>query len=83
MAVAVSGGRALDEAGEDGMDDGVYIAVAFRVRARLEAGVADVGLADEAELLGKIVASLVGGVRDGDREDNVCETVLGGVGYVP
>lgn len=49
VAVAVNGGRAVDETGEDGMDDGFSI----RVWAGLETSVTDVRLANEIELLGK------------------------------
>jgi hypothetical protein len=69
-AVAVGGGSAIDEAGEGGMDH----RVAARVGARLETSVTNVGLAIKAELLGKIVASFVGGVCDGEWECNICET---------
>jgi hypothetical protein len=83
MAVVVGGGRAFDEAGEDGMDDGVCIAVAARVGARLETSVADVGLAIELELLSKEVAGFMGGVCDGERECYICEARFGDVGYAP
>lgn len=56
MAVAVNGGRTVDETGEDGIDDGFSI----RVWARLETSITDVGLANEIELLGKVVAGAVG-----------------------
>jgi len=78
-AVAVGGGSATDEAGEDGMDD----RPAARVGARLETSVTDVGLAIKIELLGKIVASFVGGVCDGEWECNICEARCGDVGYAP
>jgi hypothetical protein len=57
VAVSVIGGRALDETGEDGMDDGR----STRVWARLETSVTDVRLANKLELLGKVVAGAVGG----------------------
>lgn len=79
MAVCVSGGRALDETGEDGMDDGG----STRVWARLETSVTEVGLANEIELLGKEVARVVGRVCDGHGEGYVCEAVLGDSRYVP
>ena len=79
VTVAVIGGRALDEAVEDGMDNGF----AARVGARLETSVADVGLAIETKLLGKEVAGFVGGVCDGERECYICETEVGDVGYTP
>jgi hypothetical protein len=68
-AVVVGGGSATDEAGEGGMGDGV----STRVGARLETSVTDVLLAIEIELLGKIVASFVGGVCDGEWECNIRE----------
>ena len=79
MAVAVNGGRTVDETGEDGIDDGFSI----RVWARLETSITDVGLANEIELLGKVVTGAVGGVCDGDGEGYVYKAVLGDVGYTP
>ena len=79
MAVAVSGGRAVDETREDSMDDGV----STRIWARLETSVTDVGLANEIELLGKVVAAAVGSVCDGEGEGYVREAVCGDLIYVP
>jgi hypothetical protein len=79
-AVAVVGGRAIDEAGEDGMDGRVVISV---VGARLETSVTGVRLANEINLLSKIVAGLMGRVCDGERECDIFETRCGDVGYVP
>lgn len=79
MAVRVVMGSAIDEAGECGMDDGI----AIRVGARLETSVTDIRLANEVELLGKIIAGSVGGVCDGEWERNSSEPRTGDVGYAP
>jgi len=57
--------------------------VSIRIWARLEASVTNVGLANEIELLSKVVARTVRGIRDGDGEGYVCEAVLGDIGYIP
>lgn len=62
------------------MNDGVSIRVVW---ARLETSVANVGLANEIELLSKVVASTVGGVRHEDGKGYVREAVLGDIGYIP
>ena len=72
-------GSAINEAGECGMDDGIEI----RVGARLETSVTDIGLANEIELLGKIIAGFVGGICDGEWERNTSESRTGDVGYAP
>lgn len=79
MAVSVNSGSAVDKAAESSMDDGV----AIRIGARLETSVADIGLAIEIELLGKIIAGLVGGVCDGEWECNIAEARIGDIGYLP
>ena len=79
MAVRVAMGRAINEVGECGTDDGIVI----RVGARLETSVTDIGLANEIELLDKIITGFVGGVCDGEWERNTSEPRTGDVGYVP
>jgi len=70
VTITISGGSPTDEAGEHGMDD----RVAVGVRARLETSITNVGLAIKIELLSKIVAGFVRGVRDGEWECDICET---------
>ena len=69
MAVYIASCSAADEAGEGSMDDWGTT----RVGVRLETGITYIGLPNEMELLGKIVASFVRGVGDGEWECNICE----------
>ena len=59
----------------------MYDGFAFRVGARLETSVTNIGLAIETDLCGKIIPGFVGGVCDGDWECNIFETPGGDVGY--
>ena len=69
----------MDEAGEGSMDDWGTT----RVRVRLETGITNIGLPNEMELLGKIVAGFVRGVGDGEWECNICEARWWDGGYAP
>lgn len=69
-AVAVVGNSPIDEAGEDGVEDGLTAAVG----SGLDASVFDVLLTHEAELLRKVVAGNVVYVNNGDWEGHVRET---------
>ena len=69
MAVGVARGGAINEAAENGTDDGSAVGVGLG----LEPGVGNIVLADESKLLGKVVPRLMWGVGDGEWEGNVSD----------
>jgi len=75
LAVWVVSGSPTDEAGEYSMDNGF----AVRVGAGLKTSITDIGLAIKIELLGKKIASFMGGVRDGEWECYIGEARTGDV----
>lgn len=70
VVVTVIGGGVIDRAAEDSAYDTCFIA---NIRLRLMADPGDLGLIEEFELLGKVVATFVGGFCDVDQEGYACE----------
>ena len=69
-------GRSVDEAGEDGVDEGA----ARVIGPWLDTSVANVGMADKVVLLGKVEAGGVGGLGHVEPEGDVLEALARGEG---